>query len=66
MKDAGEKTKIIIVCHFGAAAARIIRSKIERKLVGVEVTGMYSLQEFKQLKNPDCDYIVTTRAHSQS
>jgi mannitol/fructose-specific phosphotransferase system IIA component (Ntr-type) len=21
---------------------------------------MYSLQEFKQLKNPDCDYIVTT------
>ena len=46
MKDAGEKTKIIIVCHFGAAAARIIRSKIERKLVGVEVTGMYSLQEF--------------------
>ena len=34
MKDAGEKTKIIIVCHFGAAAARIIRSKIERKLVG--------------------------------
>ena len=53
MKDAGEKTKIIIVCHFGAAAARIIRSKIERKLVGVEVTGMYSLQEFKQLKNPD-------------
>ena len=60
MKDAGEKTKIIIVCHFGAAAARIIRSKIERKLVGVEVTGMYSLQEFKQLKNPDCDYIVTT------
>ena len=60
MKDAGEKTKIIIVCHFGAAAARIIRSKIERKLVGVEVTGMYSLQEFKQLKNPDCDCIVTT------
>ena len=27
MKDEGEKTKIIIVCHFGAAAARIIRSK---------------------------------------
>ena len=51
MKDEGEKTKIIIVCHFGAAAARIIRSKIERKLVGVKVTGMYSL---------DCDCIVTT------
>ena len=51
MKDEGEKTKIIIVCHFGAAAARIIRSKIERKLVGVKVTGMYSLQEFKSLSH---------------
>lgn len=60
MKDEGEKTKIIIVCHFGAAAARIIRSKIERKLVGVKVTGMYSLQEFKSLSHLDCDYIVTT------
>ena len=60
MKDEGEKTKIIIVCHFGAAAARIIRSKIERKLVGVKVTGMYSLQEFKSLSHLDCDCIVTT------
>lgn len=60
MKDEGEKTKIIIVCHFGAAAARIIRSKIERKLVDVKVTGMYSLQEFKSLSHLDCDCIVTT------
>ena len=60
MKDEGEKTRIIIVCHFGAAAARIIRSKIERKLVGVQVTGMYSLQEFKSLSHPECDCIVTT------
>lgn len=60
MKDEGEKTKIIIVCHFGAAAAIIIRSKIERKLVGVKVTGMYSLQEFKSLSHLDCDCIVTT------
>ncbi|MFR5083303.1 MAG: hypothetical protein ACLTEE_12385 [Anaerobutyricum hallii] len=27
----GEKTKIIIVCHFGAAAARIIRIENRKK-----------------------------------
>ncbi len=41
MKDAGEKTKMIIVCHFGAAAARIIRSEIVRKLVGVEMGNVF-------------------------
>ena len=59
-KDEREKTKIIIVCHFGAAAAQIIRAKIERKLSNVEITGMYSLQEFSQLEAPECDCIVTT------
>ena len=59
-KDEREKTKIIIVCHFGAAAAQIIRAKIERKLSNAEITGMYSLQEFSQLEAPECDCIVTT------
>lgn len=59
-KDEREKTKIIIVCHFGAAAAQIIRAKIERKLSNVEITGMYSLQEFSQIEAPECDCIVTT------
>lgn len=60
MKDEREKTRIIIVCHFGAAAARIIRSKIERRLSSVTIVGMYSLQEFVQLDDPECDCIVTT------
>lgn len=59
-KDEGIQTKIMIVCHFGSAAARILRSKIERRINDVKITGMYSLQEFSQLKNPDCDCIVTT------
>lgn len=66
LRDAGEKTRIAIVCHFGAAAARIIRSKIERKLSNVEITGMYSLQEFSELAEPNCDCIVTTERISQA
>ena len=60
IKDREERTRIVIVCHFGAAAARLIRSKIERKIPDVRVVGMYSLQEFVQIKEPDCDCIVTT------
>lgn len=59
-KDEREKTKIIIVCHFGAAAAQIIRAKIERRLSNVKITGMFSLQEFSQMEKPECDCIVTT------
>ncbi|MDO5147133.1 MAG: PTS sugar transporter subunit IIA [Eubacteriales bacterium] len=60
MKDEMEKTKIVIVCHFGAAAAKIIRSKIERKISNVEIVGMYSLREFAMQSHVDCDCIVTT------
>lgn len=60
IKDREEKTRIVIICHFGAAAARLIRSKIERKIPDARVVGMYSLQEFMQIPEPDCDCIVTT------
>jgi len=60
IKDREEKTRIVIVCHFGAAAARLIQSKLERRIADVKVTGMYSLQEFSQQDKVDCDCIVTT------
>lgn len=60
LKDEGEKIRIIIVCHFGSAAGRIIQAKIERRITDVEIVGVYSLQEFSQMASPECDCIVTT------
>lgn len=60
LKDEGEKVRILIVCHFGSAAGRIIQSRMERRIPDVEITGIYSLQEFSQMESPECDCIVTT------
>ena len=60
LKDEGEKVRILIVCHFGSAAGRIIQSRMERRIPDVEIAGIYSLQEFSQMESPECDCIVTT------
>ena len=60
LKDRRQKLKAIIVCHFGMAGANILRSKMERRLSGVEVLKICSLHEFLQEEQPECDFIVTT------
>ncbi|WP_159033344.1 BglG family transcription antiterminator [Ethanoligenens harbinense] len=55
-----EKIRAVVICHYGVAAANLIRAKVEKLYPEIDVTNLFSLQEFNQAGKIDCDLIITT------
>lgn len=60
MKDRGRKVKVIVVCHYGMAAASLISVQAARAVPGLDIIGSMSMQRF--LDMPDCraDLVLST------
>lgn len=56
-------TKIAIVCQHGMATSRLLQTRVEALLPNHEISGPYSLSEFKNLGPMTVfDYVITTVA----
>lgn len=54
-------TKIAIVCQHGMATSRLLLSRVEALLPSHDISGPYSLKEFKNLNPINVfDYVITT------
>lgn len=62
MKSLGQELRIIVVCHYGMAAASLIAARLERIRTGIRVIGTMSMQAFKALQEPKADLIVSTES----
>lgn len=60
MYMGSSKIRAVIICHYGIAAANLIHAKVEKLYPEIEVTRIFSLQEFYQAGKIDCDLIITT------
>lgn len=60
MKSKEKKLKILVVCHYGMAAASLIAAKIERLFHNIEVIDTTSVQEFMQMNKSDADLVLST------
>ena len=60
MKSKFRKIRTIVICHYGVAAANLISEKSRRLFYEIDVIKTYSLQEFMNSENIDCDLILTT------
>ncbi|TCS81024.1 BglG family transcription antiterminator [Pectinatus cerevisiiphilus] len=60
MKNGEKKLRILVVCHYGMAAASLIAAKIERIFHMVEIADTISMQHFFQMKSFDADLVLST------
>ncbi|MDY3298453.1 BglG family transcription antiterminator [Selenomonas sp.] len=59
MQNIGQTLRILVVCHYGMAAASLIAARLERS-AGVRVVGSMSMQSFRELAHVDADLVVST------
>lgn len=59
MQNIGQTLRILVVCHYGMAAASLISARLERS-AGVRVVGSMSMQSFRELAHVDADLVVST------
>ena len=59
MQNIGQTLRILVVCHYGMAAASLISARLERS-AGVRVVGCMSMQSFCELPQVDADLVVST------
>lgn len=60
MKSKLRKIRTIVICHYGVAAANLISEKCRRLFYEIDVIRTYSIQEYMNTENIDCDLILTT------
>lgn len=60
MKSKLRKVRTIVICHYGVAAANLISEKCRRLFYEIDVINIYSIQEYMNTDNIDCDLILTT------
>jgi activator of the mannose operon, transcriptional antiterminator len=60
MKNGEKKTRVLVVCHYGMAAASLIATKLERIFHAIEITDTVSMQHFLQLKGINADLVLST------
>lgn len=60
MKSNEPKIRIVIVCHYGMAASSLIETKVNRLFNAIQIVGSYSIHTFLQLKELNCDLVLTT------
>lgn len=62
MVNFGQNLRIIVVCHYGMAAASLISARLERIRAGIEVVDSLSMQAFLEHEEFDADLIVSTES----
>ena len=55
-----KKIRVLVVCHYGLAAASLIATRLEHIFRAVEVTDTISMQHFLQLTEIHADLVVST------
>ena len=60
MTNLEHDLRIIVVCHYGMAAASLISARLERINSGIKIEDTMSMQKFMGLKAVDADLIVST------
>ena len=60
MKNGEKKIQVLVVCHYGMAAANLIAAKLERIFQAVRITDTISMQRFLQMEDSPADLIVST------
>lgn len=60
MKNSEKKLHILVVCHYGMAAASLIATKVERIFHNVKISDTISIQCFLQMKTINADLVLST------
>lgn len=60
LKNGEKKIRVLVVCHYGLAAASLIATRLEHIFRAVEVTDTISMQHFLQLTEIHADLVVST------
>ncbi|WP_298594589.1 PTS sugar transporter subunit IIA [uncultured Mitsuokella sp.] len=65
MKSIGQTLRVLVVCHYGMAAASLISARLEHHNAGMKVIGCMSMQTFMETASVDADLIVSTESIQQ-
>ena len=60
MKNGEKKLHVLVVCHYGMAAASLIATKLERIFHAIEIVDTLSMQNFLQLEKINADLVLST------
>lgn len=60
MRAFGQKLRVLVVCHYGMAAASLISARVERYFPAVQIIGTISVQSFFDMKEVQADLILST------
>lgn len=60
MKAGGSRVRILVVCHYGLAAASLIAAKIEGYFPAADVVAGISMQRFQNMPQVKADLILST------
>lgn len=60
MKALGSRVQILVVCHYGLAAASLIAAKIEGCFPTADVVANISMQRFQNMQQVKADLILST------
>jgi len=60
LKNGEKKIRVLVVCHYGMAAASLIAAKLQRVFHAIEIVDTISMQNFAQLEDIPATLIVST------
>lgn len=60
MKDIGRKVRVLVVCHYGLAAASLIAVRVEQMFPAIEVVDSISVQHFLHREEVQADLVLST------
>ena len=60
MKNIGKKVRVLVVCHYGLAAASLISVRIEQMFPAIKIIESVSMQHFLKMKNIQADLVLST------
>ena len=66
MKDIGRKVRVLVVCHYGLAAASLIAVRLEQMFPAIEVVDRVSVQHFLHMNNVEVDLVLSTENIEES
>jgi transcriptional antiterminator/mannitol/fructose-specific phosphotransferase system IIA component len=59
LSSVNRRMRVVVVCHYGLAAASLITERIRQAFAALDVVGVYSVWDFLS-SNIDCDLILST------
>ncbi len=60
MKAVGKRIRVLVVCHYGLAAASLIAARVEGAFANIDIVGNISMQRFRSLDKVEADLILST------